>query len=83
MFACRENLKQCLAMLSLSGGYCAVMSNNPLIKHGKALFEVFLASKHVQKFSNIFQAIMSWKTVSSDVGLAGLTPVEVAKEALF
>ena len=66
----QENFKTCLlAGKTLNSGlpcftrgvYRAVMSNNPLIKRGKALFEVFPASKRVLKFSCIFQAIRSWR----------------------
>ena len=30
-----------------------------------------------------FKSIMSWKTASADTGLAGFTPEEAAKGALF
>ena len=80
-FIYKENLEHCFATL-YQGVYRAVMSNNPLIKRGKAVFEVFLVNKRVQQFSHIY-FIMSWKTTSTDSGLAGLTPEEAAKGALF
>ena len=46
----------------------------------KALFEVFL------QFRFTFQAlycIMSWAKESAKVGLAGLTPLEAARGAMF
>ena len=62
------------------------MRNIPPCYVDKALFEVFLRLdsrfKHFQCIV-VYQCIMSWAKESAKVGLAGLTPLEAARGAMF